>query len=317
MLTISITGASGFVGRHLVSNLLQHSLCQLRVLIRDQKPFFECNNDRIQTFTGDLMNRKQLDPLIQPDDIVINLAYLTSNDMDENLMAVNNLVSVCKEKKIKRLIHCSTAAVVGRSIDTIVTEESVCHPLNSYESTKYQIEKAIRKEYDRQFELVIVRPTAIYGPGVQNLMKLANELTSGNWLLCYMRSSLFNHRKMNLVAMENVVRAIIHLTFLKTDMDGQIFFISDDDQPLNNFRDVELLLRKHLGVTDYPVPIFYLPRFLLSLALRSLGRSNINPARVYSSEKLKSTGYTDKINIEEGIELFANWYKQNIQKNKA
>jgi nucleoside-diphosphate-sugar epimerase len=115
-----------------------------------------------------------------------------------------------------------------------------------------------------------------------------------------------------LVSIENVTQAIMHLALTDMNIDGELYYISDDDQKKNNYRDVETLLRKHLNVPDYSIPIVPLPPILLSIALRLLGRSNINPFRVYSSEKLKATGYKRHIRIEGGIALFAKWYKQEI-----
>ena len=229
---------------------------------------------------------------------------------------MGNLLSVCIQQKIKRFIHCSTAAVAGRAKSTVVTEKTECRPLNSYEITKLEIENSLKKNCNKQFELVIVRPTAIYGPGVQNLMKLATELTSGNWFLGYLRSSLFNRRKMNLVSIENVTQAILHLAFIEKNIDGQAYIISDDDQPRNNYRDVERLLRKHLAASGYVLPIIPMPQSLLSMALLVLGRSNINPSRVYNSEKLRGIGFFGKVKIENGIALFADWYKKDGRRRK-
>ena len=172
------------------------------------------------------------------------------------------------------------------------------------------------EEYEGQFQLVIIRPTAIYGPGVKNLMKLANELARGNAFLCYLRSSLFNRRKMNLVSIENVIQAIQYLAFIGKDIDGEIFIVSDDDQPMNNYQDVEKCLRRNLEVKDFSIPIIPLPEIFLSIALSALRRSNVNPSRVYSSKKLETFGYKGNVSIEEGITLFANWYKTEVLQGK-
>ena len=316
METIAITGASGFVGQHLMTTLMNHSDCHLRVLVRgNQYPRIFYSN-RVEVIKGDLTREDQLYEFITPGSIVVNLAYLSSNSLSQNLLGARNLMSVCRQSKIKRLIHCSTAAVAGRAKDTIVTEETHCKPLNEYEVTKFEIENELMRGYEKKFELVIIRPTAIYGPGVKNLMKLANELTRGNNFLSYLRSSLFNCRKMNLVSIENVTQAIRYLAFVRNSIDGEVFIISDDEQPMNNYRDVEKCLRRSLNVKDFSIPIIPLPQTFLSTALAALKRSNVNPSRVYSSEKIKLLGFTGNIGIEEGITLFANWYKAEVLQGK-
>ena len=316
METIAITGASGFVGQHLLATLMHNSDCHLRLLVRGEKCTNAYANNRVEVVVGDMTRQNQLYRFIRPGCIVINLGYLPSNSLEQNLLATHNLMSVCRQKKIKRLIHCSTAAVAGRAKDTTVTENTQCKPLNDYEVTKYEIEKALMNGYDKQFELVIIRPTAIYGPGVKNLMKLARELTIGNSAICYLRSSLFSRRKMNIVSIENVVNAIRYLIFLEKNIDGEVFIISDDDQPNNNFRDVEECLRKNLDIKKFPIPKIPVPAIFLSVALALIKRSNVNPSRIYSSEKLKQFGFNGNIKIEEGIALFANWYKKEIMQGK-
>lgn len=317
METLAITGASGFLGQHLLSTLMKHSDCNLRVLVHSDQYPKAFNNNRVKVVIGDLIRRDKLSELITPGCIVVNLAYLSSNSSEENLKAAQNVKSVCIEKRIKRLIHCSTADVTGRAKNTIVTEQTECRPFSDYAVTKLEIEKKFIEGTRKQIEIVIIRPTAIYGPGSKNLMKLASELIEANYFRCYLRSSLFNRRKMNLVSIDNVTGAIRHLSFIDKNIDGEVFIISDDDQPMNNYRDVEKCLGKNLNVKGYSIPIIPLPKTFLSIALAVLKRSNINPLRIYSSEKLRRFGFSGNVKIEEGIAQFANWYKKEILQGKS
>lgn len=317
MKTISITGASGFVGQHLLNTFLQRSDCNFRVLMHEKTCYGVYTNSRVEVIEGDLTRRESLTAFIEPGCIVVNLAYLTSNNLEKNLLATRNLAEVCIEKKISRFLHCSTVAVVGKTKVNRVTEETECNPVNAYEITKWEIEKEIRKVSKNKFELVVLRPTAIYGPGVKNLLKLSNELVSGNPYLRYLRASLFNNRKMNLVAIDNVAQAIIFIAMTEKKVDREVFIISDDDQAMNNYRDVEKYLSRYLGVQDHYFSIIPFPKWMLSTALKILGRSNINPLRIYSSEKLKKFGFSSSVMIEEGIASFAKWYKSAILKNEA
>ena len=123
---------------------------------------------------------------------------------------------------------------------------------------------------------------------------------------------------MNLVWIENVVQAITHLTFCDKNLDGEVFIISDDDQPTNNYHDVEKCLGKQLSASDFSIPIIPLPAYLLSIALVILNKSSVNPSRIYSSERLTRLGFRGNVSVEEGIALFANWYKEEIlHKNAA
>ena len=120
MKTIAITGASGFVGQHLLATLVKYSDCRLRVLVRDDLCTNIFGHKQIDVTIGDLTQEDQLHEFIATGCTVINLAYLPSNSLEQNLKAIRNLISVCKIHKIKRLIHCSTAAVAGGVKDTVV-----------------------------------------------------------------------------------------------------------------------------------------------------------------------------------------------------
>jgi len=116
---------------------------------------------------------------------------------------------------------------------------------------------------------------------------------------------------MNLVYVDTVVSALLFLAFTAQEMNGDTFIISDDEYPINNYRDIETYLIKEFGCVDYPVPRIPLPPFLLSLMLKLAGRSNSNPNRVYQSEKIRRMGFQKKTTFETGLSSFADWYRRS------
>jgi len=257
---ISITGASGFVGCHLIKTLINHSDVNIRVLKRRNPVCQTKSMMRMVTVEGNLLKRKTLSALLEADCTVINLAYLAKKPLKENLIAACNLAKTCVEKRIRRLVHCSSAVICGATRHNKVTEETTCKPHNEYEIAKWEIEKRLIEIARDKFELVIVRPTAVYGPGGKNLLKMADELIKGNVFIRYLRSCLYNQRKMNLVSIDNVTHAIAYLALAEQRLDKQVFIISDDDEPMNNYREVEKCLISNLGVNDYYLPIIPLPK---------------------------------------------------------
>jgi len=199
----------------------------------------------------------------------------------------------------------------GEVSDNVVTEETPCEPVNEYETTKLQIEDLIKAKAHGHFEVAILRPTAVFGPGSKNLLKLAGDLTAGSGFLNYLKSCLYGSRRMNLVYVDTVVSALLFLAFTAQEMNGDTFIISDDEYPINNYRDIETYLIKEFGCVDYPVPRIPLPPFLLSLMLKLAGRSNSNPNRVYQSEKIRRMGFQKKTTFETGLSSFADWYRRS------
>lgn len=284
----------------------------VKVLSRDSKKV-NPSTGNIRFVVGDLQQVDSLIEFFEPGSIVINLAYLSSKSKQENLEAIHNLALACGQVGVARLVHCSTAVVVGRSRDNIITEDTICQPLTEYEKTKLEIENILIEDLKDETEIVIVRPTAVFGENGKNLVKLANELLGGSRFEVFFKTAIFSKRKMNLVCVENVAEAIYFLATHKGDISGH-YIISDDDVKENNYYDVVRLIYKYFNLPR--VKIFYLPfqSLLLSVLLKLRRRSNTNPQRIYSSEKLLKLGYKKAVNFQDGIRSFAEWYSDSILK---
>ena len=120
---------------------------------------------------------------------------------------------------------------------------------------------------------------------------------------------------MNLVCIENVVAAIQFATQVNVSSGVETFIVSDDDDDVNNYRDVESILRRKFGCSEYVVPPLALPMALLRVLLKVSGRSNANPKRVYSSTKLRNAGFKKVIPFTAGLALFADWYRQTYARS--
>lgn len=301
--TVVVIGASGFIGEHLLNVIVKRKDIELRVLVHRKKAK---SHPGINFIEGDLLKPDSLDVLLSKNCTVINLAYLAQNNFD----AMANLARACAKNQVRCLIHCSTAVVVGKAGSDRVTESTPCIPISEYEQTKLHMEKILLDAAIGKFEITILRPTAVFGPGGKNLLKLANELMTGNVWISYIRSCLFNRRSMNLVCVENVVAALVFLVDAEK-IDREIFIISDDDSPMNNYRDVEDRLLANFG-KSYPVTRIFVPEFFLDALLRLAGKSNITPSKKYSDQKLAALGFIKPQNLEAAINIFAEWCKNSI-----
>ena len=207
-----------------------------------------------------------------------------------------------------RLIHCSTAAVVGRVPDDQISESTACRPMTEYGITKLKIEKMILDSGGWNGGTAILRPTAVFGPGGEPLKKLTYDLLNGNRTRNYLKSCLFGRRRMNLVHITNVVEAIQFLIKRPGCLEDEIFIVSDDGDPKNNYLETEQFLMSFFGCQHYLLPRVLLPLGILSLLLRVLGRNNINPRCNYDSNKLRKLGFNNPISLSEGLTEYAMWY---------
>lgn len=309
--TIAITGASGFIGKRLVSDILREGIYEIRVLSRDKQR--DVGEERfgqgVEIFEGDLGDPDSLSGFLVPGCTVINLVYLWNAGEELNLNCTYNFLAACKAAKVARLIHCSTAAVAGRAPNDLIDEKTKCLPVCDYGTTKLQIERDIIDFAKEHFDAVILRPTSVFGIGGEPLKKLAADICSGNRWKNYLKSCLFGRRRMNLVPVANVAAAIIFLSRYAGCFGGEIFIVSDDDDPKNNFIDVERFLMDALGVKKYPLPRLPLPLTLLKLLLMSLGRNNVNPRCDFDTGKLRKLGFKSPVSLSEGLAEYAAWYR--------
>lgn len=312
MYVIAITGANGFIGTHLLDLLSDRDDIQIKILIHKNSNFVISNRRNISTFRGDLLDPETLNGFFDRGCVVVNLVYLSGRTRQENLEAMTNLAEACAKAKIFRLLHCSTAVIAGRVSTNVVTENTACNPINEYEITKLELEKLVLEKSRDKFETVILRPTAVFGPGGKNLLKLANDLRKGNRMINYLRSSLYNTRRMNLVYVSNVVSAIEFLIRTKNKIDNEVFIISDDEYSGNNYRYIENYLIKNLGYGNYLIPTIPIPAFVLKILLKLSRKSNINPSLIYDCHKLHNIGFKKSTSLEDGLADFVYWYKNRF-----
>lgn len=311
MNTVVVVGASGYIGRHLVAELIRSANVRVKILTRSpQKSGFEKNySGNVELIEGDLCDPVSLVTLFEPGCTVIHLAYLWGAGEAKNLAATLNLMNACKAANVKRLIHLSTAMVSGRVVKSTVSEDGPCFPVTEYAVTKLKIEQLITAAAHGNFQVAILRPTAVFGQGGENLKKLVNDLLAGKRIRNYLKSCLFGNRRMNLVHVFNVVAAIVCLQKSSHTFDGQVLMVSDADVALNNFRDVERILMRELNIPDYRFPRLQLPLSILGGILTLLGKDNTNPQCDYISQKLARLGYEKAIEFEPGLIEYAAGYR--------
>jgi len=298
--SIIVLGGSGFVGRSFITG--RATEVPIKAVSR-HTPTNTSLLKRAQWFSADMAEINSLDPIVTEGDIVINLIF-SSGEYEENSQVLKNVINTCLRKKVKRLIHCSTATVVGRSKDDIIDESTVCMPVTAYEKSKYLLEQQVLMSATADFEVVIVRPTAIIGPGGKNLMKLAVNLKNSFSLINHLNAYLNGRRPMHLVPVDMVTAALEHLIFLKKPLGREVFIISADEDLSNNYISVEYYLMNALGLKTRSAPLFTIHPWLLSVLLKLRGRSDTNIHREYSSKKLLSTGFTFRTQLKDAVEAF-------------
>ena len=306
MNNVALIGASGFIGRHLL-NLLKGEGIHISALCRSEKSEEFFNNSGINYIKGDIYDCNTLDILFNEVDVVVILSHI--NDSDNCTVLIKNIVRTCVNKKVKRIIYCSSAVVVGDVKDDVITELTKCRPIEKYEKEKLNVENLFEEICRNRVELVVLRPTAVVGIGGKNLVKMTKSILYGNKILNYFKSSLNRDRRMNLVCVENVTSAILFLIKSNNYFNGEIFIISDDDCKFNNYRDIEGYLLSYLYNKKTVIPRIPIPRPIFKMILFLKYKRVVNTKRVYSSKKLESLGYVKPVELLLGLRVFVDWVK--------
>lgn len=308
---VSVSGASGYVGTALTQALVADGQYSVFGLQRSKSK--KDTHPALNQISADLLDLDTLQDWPTKRGVVVHLAYIWNTSPWTNLLATRHLVQACARKNVARLIHVSTAAVVGRGRGTWVDERTSCHPVTEYGKTKLLIEDVLREGSLRHgFDLVVLRPTSVFGPHGAPLRKLADDLRFAPWVTNYLKCCLFGRRAMNLIHVDNVVAALRFLIDYKDRFDGATFIVSEDDEPGNNFAAVEEKLRLGLGVPGYPLPIVKLPSQLLSLALRIRQRNIVDPSCRFRSTLIESLGFARPRHFESGLADYLNWYRRDV-----
>ncbi len=308
---VVITGASGFLGKHLIENI-QSSGVHIRALSRSKKPH-GIYPDNVEWIPGDINNSNIWKSLLIPGCLVVNLAYSHVTAHNDALLATRNMINAFSGVGIKRLVHCSTLSVYGNAAKGLINESTECTPINEYGRVKLEIDRIFLNQTEGKFETVILRPGSVFGTGGQALLSMCHGLTKKVKLLSYLKSCLFNKRRLHLVSVENVISAIVFLSDAPRNLiENEVFIVSEDEHPKNNFRDVEELLMSSFE-TNYTIPRMPLPSVLLRILLGLNGSAEVDPHCYYSSDKIRRAGFEFRRDFSDAVQVFGAHYKNSLK----
>ena len=179
---VLVTGATGFTGGHLARSLAARG-DHVRALVRagsDPIGHLSSDAERIEVVNGDLRDKDAVRRAVEGVDLVYHIAaiYRQAGLREEEYRAVNatavrTVVEAAKSGGARRVVHCSTVGVHGDVEHPPANEDAPLRPGDIYQQTKLEGEEIARAaSRDTGVEVVIARPTGIYGPGDRRLLKL-------------------------------------------------------------------------------------------------------------------------------------------------
>lgn len=176
MVHVLVTGASGFIGSHLIHKLTQQGFSvRAFILPETQKNFPLTENQKVETYFGDIRDYDGVFKAMQDCDYVFHLAAhcdLWASDRriykDINVSGTKNICKAAEKRGIKKLVFtssCETLAGYQQKNSVNKTEEHFeREPLGPYAHSKLMAEKEVYKYIQKGHHSVIVHPTLPLGP---------------------------------------------------------------------------------------------------------------------------------------------------------
>lgn len=167
---VLVTGGTGFVGSHLVELLISKGYNPV-CLVRDPQRLRWLEGLDVRIVQGDCSEPETLPPAVEGVSVVFHVAGLTKAGRSSEYYKVNhigtrNLLEACAKYNpdLARFILVSSLAAAGPSPDgRPVTETDPPRPVSDYGRSKVMAEQTAM-EYKDIFPVVILRPSAVYGP---------------------------------------------------------------------------------------------------------------------------------------------------------
>jgi len=298
-MNILVTGATGFIGKNLVRALAQDKNNHIICLVRRSSHIEALESLGVSFVFGDITDIDTLMRIAYDIDIVFHCAAYVDNRNRKKLALVNiqgthNVLDYCKKKKVKRVVYVSSVAVTSGNPDVTLTEDlPYCHS-NNYGWSKIEAEKAAMEYRAQGHDIVIVRPSMVYGPGEPHLMKYLL------WLIKHRLFPLFNggRQTFHLGYIGNVVDVLL-MGMTNDKMLSGTYYIADKE--VFSAREVIGYLALGLGVKPpKPVPAF-IDSFLAILPIVGKRFRFFRKDRIYSTQALDRVGFTYRFEAQDTL----------------
>lgn len=281
-MTILVTGATGFVGKQLTK--LEH---KFRCVIREGEKHFFKDFYVVPTINSST----KWSGCFEGVDSIIHLAGLAHSKLftDSDYKSVNTdgtlrLVQKAAEAGVKRFVFVSSIGVNGTSTQELpYKESSIPCPHNSYAQSKYDAELGLKEIAEKTgLEVVIVRPTLVYGPSAPGnfgmLARLVNKLP-------FLPFGLANNRR-DFIAVQNLADLLV--TCAKHPGAAGHTFLASDGETVS-IKEFTNAIAKGLGKKVFQLPI---PVTLMRLAGKLVGKSDMIE-QLYGNLEVDSSNIKD------------------------
>jgi len=326
-----VTGATGFVGNHLVAALRARG-CAVRVLALPTEDTSMLEQAHVAIYRGDVRRAETLVEPMRGADTVFHLAGIhgpwrpKQEYYSVNVKGTENVCRAALAAGTRRLIHVSTWAVYGTGLGRSLDENLPLKPLSDhYTVTKAEADKLVQRFIaEEQLPAVIIRPGIMFGPGDKvNFARMADRLMAGRAIIVGS-----GHNALVFVYVTDVIEGLL-LAATKDQAVRQAYNLSNEDALSQ-----EQFWQAVAAEIGTAPPRLHLPYRAL-YALAYLSELLVNPDaprrqplitrlglelfgtdnRVSIDKARRELGFTPRVSLREGVHLAASWYLQQKEES--
>ncbi len=320
---ILLTGGTGLVGSHLAELLVSRGY-GVRCLVRNpRRPGWLETAGGVRIVEGDCLSPASLQNAVKGVDLVIHAAGLTKAVRTRHYYEVNhrgtkNLLEACLThgRGIRKFVLVSSQAAVGPGGNNQpVHDASEPHPVSDYGKSKLLAEQEALRQQSR-LSVVIVRPSAIYGPRDRDMFQVFQWAARGVFL-----KISGEERFLNLCYVADCAEALL-LAAEQPTASGSIYYAAES-RPYSwtEFRDLLLAAGgKRARTVVLPYPAAYMMGALADVAAFTTGKALITSrqkireaAQTYWTCDLTKTerelGFRAGHQLASGLAITWKWYR--------
>jgi UDP-glucose 4-epimerase len=225
-----VTGAAGFMGRHMVSHLAAAGV-RVRASARPKKDTSFFDNLGVEFVAADLTRPDTLSALFPGVDRVFHLGAICNFSTPyaklkpTNVTGVERITKLALENNVKAYVHVGSTSVYGPYPGTPFTEDTPRRPWDDYGRSKRDGEDVVWQRIKEGLPAIIMRPCTVYGPGCNDGAGKAFSRPTNITAIPGKGT-----QKLSNIRAEDVAAAALHLS-LHEDAFGRAFNIADDSYP--------------------------------------------------------------------------------------
>jgi nucleoside-diphosphate-sugar epimerase len=298
---VALTGATGFIGRHLLRELPKRGY-RIRVILRRPSAV---PPEASSAVVGDLARPQNMSAALAGVDAVIHsagIAHAMSGVPEDDYRVLNTeatigLARAAERAGAKRFVFLSSIrAQSGPVANGILTEEHEPRPTDAYGQSKLAAEQGLAR---LGLDWVALRPVLVYGPGVKGNMAALLRLAGSPYPLPL--AGLTGKR--SLLALDNLVTAIDAVLAAPASLRRPL--IVADPEPLTV---AAMIVAMRAGLGRGP-GLFPAPRAIMEAACRALGRAQaferLAGSLVASPAALQALGWVPPVETRAGLAALA------------